>query len=79
MLVGKFNQPIRPKRKDIGEVSSKRAQIPSSVPLSPSSEYMSSESGLNKSPLKLSSNEIAFKGSFLVFIKKPASMILINF
>lgn len=79
MLVGKFNQPIRPKRKDIGEVSQKRAQIPGSVPLSPSSEYMSSESGLNKSPLKLSSNEIAFKGSFLVFIKKPASMILINF
>lgn len=70
MLVGKFNQPIRPKRKDIGEVSPKRAQIPGSVPLSPSSEHMSSESGLNKSPLKLSSNEIAFKGSFFSLYKE---------
>ena len=66
MLVGKIQQPIRPKFKDKGEVS--QMQVPliqSSV-----SEHMSSNSSLNKSPLKTNSNELAFKGSFFSLYKE---------
>ena len=66
MLVGKIQQTIRPKFKDKGEVSQKQ------VPLvqSPNSENMSSISGLNKSPLKTNSKELAFKGSFFSLYKE---------
>ena len=66
MLVGKIQQPIRPKFKDKGEVSQKQVPlIQSSV-----SEHMSSNSSLNKSPLKTNSNELAFKGSFFSLYKE---------
>ena len=73
MLVGKIQQTIRPKRKNNGEVS--RNQVP--LPQSLSSEHMSQNSSLNKSPLKTNSNELAFKGSFFS-LYKPAAKTDIN-
>lgn len=69
MLVGKINQTIRPKQKDFGEVSQNRVPIPSTS-VSSSSDYMSSFSSLNKSPLKTNSKELAFKGSFFRLYKE---------
>lgn len=73
MLVGKHNQPIRPKHKLYGEVSQNRVPIHSKAPLSPSSELMSQNLSLNKSPLKSTSNELAFKGSFFSLYKKAGT------
>lgn len=70
MLVGKINQSIRPKRKDKAEVSQNRVPISNSFPPSSTSDVLSLNSGLNKSPLKSTSNEIAFKGSFFSLYKE---------
>lgn len=68
MLVGKIQQTIRPKRKNNGEVSQNSVPLPKSF----SSEHMSQNSGLNKSPLKTNSNELAFKGSFFRLYEEVA-------
>ena len=67
MLVRNINQTTKPKQKDYGILS------PNVVPKSSglTSEHLSSNSiGLNKSPLKTNSKELAFKGSFFSLYKE---------
>ncbi len=73
MLVRNVNTAIPPKQKNRVEVSQNRVPEHTKTPLSPFSEHMSLNSSLDKSLLKTTSNELAFKGSFFSLHKKAGS------